>query len=118
MLLHNDNLKMFEFTGEMAQSVLARARHTMDSRKQLLLELREAGFDLPMRDYIPGLDCGVILSFQGCRIFSSSFGVTAYVDMGNHDIKLTYSTVKEAAQSIPAIMAAIPQAEVSNAAPF
>lgn len=118
MLLHNDDPKMFEFTPEMAQSILDRARHTMDSRKQLLLELREAGFDLPMHDYVPGIDCGVMLSFQGCRIFSSTFGVTAYVDMGNHDIKLTYSSVREAAQSIPSIMAAIPQTEVANAAPF
>jgi hypothetical protein len=118
MLLHNDDPKLFEFTDEMAQSILARARHTLDGRKQLLLELREAGFDLPMRDYVPGLDCGVLLSFRGCRIFSTAFGISAYVDMGGHDINLVYSSVKEAAQSIPAIMAAMPQAEVSNAAPF
>ena len=118
MLLHNDDPKLFEFTDEMAQSILARARHTLDSRKQLLLELREAGFDITMLDYVPSLECGVMLRFVGCNIFASAFGVTAYVNMGGHEIKLVYSSAKEAAQSIPAIMAAMPQSEVSNAAPF
>ena len=118
MLLHNDNHKLFEFSDEMVEALVARARRTMGERQQLLRDLREAGFDIPMLDYVPSLECGVMLRFVGCNIFASAFGVTAYVNMGGHEIKLVYSSAKEAAQSIPAIMAAMPQAEVSNAAPF
>jgi len=118
MLLHNDNHKLFEFSDEMVEALVARARRTMEERQQLLRDLREAGFDIPMLGYIPSLECGVMVPFVGCRIFASSFGFTAYVDMGAHDTKIVYSSVEELARSLPSVLAALPKKEVIHAAPF